>query len=227
MLLLDKVKRICNELTLNHQTDDDGHIILVFDLEEDGKARLVLTANEQDQSLAFTSINVFNTNDYAETLDKAELYQHLLQFNWKMKIGALQRDTDGEVRFEYTLLTSADNLQLSQVDYCIRAVVAATARIRETLRELPQISRDKAVDSATEPAASVEENRVPEALRFVYDSHISIIQSDSSSLSQLNASKAVLEGFLTADFSAAFNQLLREDLAKLGAKLDRLVPTEF
>lgn len=209
MSLQNQLQQLCDARDLKYKVDERSNLIVPMSLGEEQKVVVLLSVDDNDNRVTFASLQVLNTNDYIGLVESETLYHFLLRFNWNVKIGGIQLDSDGEVRFEYSLCTNDGLISDEQFDFIFRAIVTTTVVIRKEVSEL------------------CSDDLVPEALQSVYRSHKLTLQSDEVDTIQLTAIKAVFEGFLAADFPEPFNALLQRDLGIIAAKLDELAPTEF
>lgn len=209
MSLQTQLQELCDARELKYEVDERGNLIVPMSMGEEQKVAVLLSVDDNDNRVTFASLQVLNTNDYIGLVESETLYHFLLRFNWNVKIGAIQLDKDGEVRFEYSLCTHDGVIGDEQFDFIFRATIASTIFIRKEVAEL----------------ASNEV--IPEALQSVYRSHKLTLESDEVDTIQLTAIKALFDGFLEAGFPEPFNALLQRDLGIIAAKLDELAPTEF
>lgn len=209
MSLKQQLQQLCDARELKYDADERGNLIVPMTLAQEQKILVVLSVDNEDNRVTFTSLQVLNANDYVGLIEPETLYHFLLRFNWNVKIGGVQLDEDGEVRFEYSLRTNDGVISGEQFDYIFRAIIATSVVIRKEVSEL------------------ASNDVVPEALQSVYRSHKLTLQSDDVDTIQLSEIKAVFEGFLAAGFPEPFNALLKRDLSIIAGKVDELVPNEF
>ncbi len=223
MELFTQVQHYFRDLGVKFLAHGQQNLVIIVELADESMCHIVVNVDEEDDLIRFTALDVFNLEQYSDLEQQASLSLWLLRLNSQIKIGAFHTVESGEVRFEYSLFATTETLQAAHLHHCLKASMHSTATVRRDVQKL-QLSYGSQSDA--EPAVDLR-SIVPAAIYEVYQAQLALFSDTDVNGDQLYTAHAVLQGFLSANFSEAFNALLRSDLAKMQQRIEQLTPTEF
>lgn len=221
MELFTQVQHYFRELGVKFLAHDPQNLVIIVELADESMCHIVVNVDEDGDLIRFTALDVIDLEQYSDLEQHASLSLWLLRLNSQLNIGAFHAVESGEVRFEYSMFATAETLQARHLHNCLKASMNCTATVR---RDVQKLRLSYGTQSDAEPAVDVR-SIVPAAIYEVYQAQLALLSG--SDVEQLYTARAVLQGFLSANFSEAFNALLRSDLAKMQQMMEQFTPTEF
>lgn len=211
MSLIPLVKNFLDTTNPNYQLNGDHCIVVHVNKGITERIVIVIEYDESEECLTFAAPHVINVDGLAPAISAESLYRELLMVNGPFDLipAAVQLDDDGDIQVGVSQYFTADNFTKRRFDFLFWSVVECAIRVKNVLLSLTL------------------ESMIPEGLKSVYLSHISQATRDDVTIEKLKETQALLEGFLAAEFSESFNELLQKDLKYIASKLQQLAPTQF